>query len=162
MLAMHSIPLPIFNYQSVANPKGRLAVSYETYWSLMDDFEGSTEQVANQFLNSTGRSQFDFTTNWYYLLGSLLISNSQGNRENIFKMNTDMISFLADRMDKTYTTRGTFNLVIPIAFSVFALIIFHIYILPTVLKASNRRYEVLKVLVTIPQSSILHHILPKY
>jgi hypothetical protein len=160
---LSDIPLPIFKYQSVANPQNRIAVSYETFWSLMDDFRGSTEAVADQFLNSTGRSQFELTTDWYFLLGMLLFfSNPTGNRENIFRMNTDLISLLADRMDNVYRTRGTFNLIIPIAFSGFALILFHIYILPTVLKASNRRYEVLKVLVGIPQSSILQEILPKY
>jgi hypothetical protein len=47
-------------------------------------------------------------------------------------------------------------------FTAFALIIFHAYILPVVQKASNRRFDVLKVLVGIPQDSIMNTILVKY
>jgi hypothetical protein len=57
----------------------------------MDNFEGATEAVSNQFLDDNGESVFELTSNWFFLLG---------NRENIFLMNTEMISHLADRMDE--------------------------------------------------------------
>jgi hypothetical protein len=77
-------------------------------------------------------------------------------------MNTDLISLLSDRMEKVFVARGMINLIIPIAFSAFSLILFHIYILPAILKASNRRYELLKVLSGIPHSAVSRDILPKY